>query len=94
MGGATGVVKLLLEAGADPAEQNSAGETALSLAVLMGHWDCAEALLQSPGGARAVQVGALEGACLFCYPASVRLPFVIHPSRSPFNNIGPKKKSN
>jgi hypothetical protein len=68
MGGATGVVQLLLEAGADPAEQNGAGETALSLAVLVGQWECAEALLRSPGGARAVQVGALDGACLFCYP--------------------------
>jgi hypothetical protein len=70
MGGATGVVQLLVEAGADPAEQNGAGETALSLAVLVGQWECAEALLRSPGGARAVQVGALDGACLFCYPVS------------------------
>ncbi len=70
MGGVTGVVHLLLEAGADPAEQNGAGETALSLAVLVGHWECAEALLLSQGGARAVLVSALEGACLFCYPVS------------------------
>jgi hypothetical protein len=50
------VVQLLLEAGADPAVQNGAGETALSLAVLVGQWEYAAALLQSPGGAGAVQV--------------------------------------
>ena len=72
MGGATGVVQLLVEAGADPAEQNGAGETALSLAVLVGQWECAEALLRSPGGARAVQVGLLPCVMfgLFCYPVS------------------------
>jgi hypothetical protein len=85
MGGATGVVQLLLEAGADPAEQNGAGETALSLAVLVGQWDCAEALLLSQGGARAVQVGVLEEACRFCHPVSnVLQPCVMHPSCSRF----------
>lgn len=56
LGGVASVVQLLLDAAADPTVQNSAGETALSLAVLAGQWECAEALMQSPGGTRAVQV--------------------------------------
>ncbi len=52
------MVQLLLEAGADPAVQDAAGETGLSLAVLVGQWESAEALLQSPGGAAVVQVAA------------------------------------
>jgi ankyrin repeat protein len=56
--GVVSVVQLLLEAGADPASQDCAGETALSLAVLLGQWECAEAMMLSPGGAGAVQVAA------------------------------------
>jgi hypothetical protein len=50
------VLQLLLEADADLALQDAAGETALSLSVLLGRWECAEVLVLSPGGARAVQV--------------------------------------
>ncbi len=56
LSGFKNVVQLLVEAAADPAAQNSAGETALSLAVLVGHWECAEALLHSQRGITAVQV--------------------------------------
>ncbi len=52
------VLQLLMEAGADPAAQNGAGETALSLAVLAGRWECAEVLVRSLRGAVAVQVAA------------------------------------
>ncbi len=50
------MVQLLLEARADPAAQNGTGETALSLAVLVGQWECAEALVISTGGVSALQV--------------------------------------
>ena len=56
--GALREVGALLEAGADPARRNGAGETPLSLVVLAGHWGCAEALARSPGGTAAVQVSA------------------------------------
>jgi hypothetical protein len=49
-------MQLLLDAGADPATQNGAGETPLSLAVLLGQWECAEILVQSPRGAEILQV--------------------------------------
>ncbi len=57
------VVQLLLEAEADLAElesQHDAGGKPglLSLAVLVGQWGCAEALLCSPMGAEAVRVSA------------------------------------
>mmetsp|Transcript_54978 Transcript_54978/g.115050 ORF Transcript_54978/g.115050 Transcript_54978/m.115050 type:complete len:162 (+) Transcript_54978:801-1286(+) len=65
LGGVVRVVQLLLEAGADPAVPNGAGETALSLAVLAGQWECAEALVLSPGGAGAVQAQDRNGwTCL------------------------------
>ncbi len=54
--GSEPVLQLLLEAGAEPASQDGAGETPLSLAVLVGRWECAETLLCSSGGAGAVQV--------------------------------------
>ena len=56
--GALREVRVLLEAWADPARRNGAGETPLSLAVLAGQWGCAEALARSPGGTAAVQVSA------------------------------------
>lgn len=56
LGGVASVVQLLLEAGADPAAPNGAGETALSLAVLVGQWECAKALVMSAGGVGALQV--------------------------------------
>jgi ankyrin repeat protein len=58
LNGSERLVQLLLEAGAEPASKDGAGETPLSLAVLVGQWGCAEALLRSPGGAGAVQVTA------------------------------------
>jgi ankyrin repeat protein len=63
LSGDRSVAQLLLQAGATPATQNSAGETALSLAVLVEQWECAEVLLRSPGGARAVQVTAHDALC-------------------------------
>jgi hypothetical protein len=57
--GSDRVVQLLLEAGAEPASIDGAGETPLSLAVLVEQWGCAEALLRSPGAAGAVQATAI-----------------------------------
>ncbi len=56
------MLQLLVEAEADPAAPNGAGETALSLAVLAGQWECAEVLVRSRRGAAAVQV-TMRGAC-------------------------------
>ncbi len=70
LGGVASVVTLLLEAGADPAVQDGAGETALSLAVLVEQWECAEVLVRSPGGAGALQVAA---QCALA-PCDARLP--------------------
>ena len=50
------VVQLLLEFGVEPALQDCDGQTPLSLAVILGQWGCADALLRSSGGAVAVQV--------------------------------------
>ncbi len=61
--GAVSVVQLLLEAGADDRMKDCMGQTPLSLAVLLGQWECAEALVLSPGGAAALQVSA----CLTCF---------------------------
>ena len=59
LGGAEIVVQLLLEARAEPASQDDAGRTALSLAVLVGQWRCAETLLLSIGGGKTVQVAKI-----------------------------------
>ena len=66
-GTAVSAVQVLVEAGADPSAPNGAGETALSLAVLAGQWECAEALLRSPGGAEAAQVAC---PCLRDHPTA------------------------
>ena len=44
------VVKLLLDAGAEPAPRNGSGITPLGMAMIMSHFDAAEALVA--GGAR------------------------------------------
>ncbi len=58
LNGDVSVVQLLLDAGAHSGRQDCTGGTPLLLAMLWGHWDCAEALVLSPGGAAAVQVTA------------------------------------
>jgi hypothetical protein len=79
LSGGASVVQLLLEAGADPAAPNGAGETALSLAVLVGQWECAEDLVRSPRGAGVVQVAALSP----CDTRSEPWPQTRSPARPP-----------
>jgi hypothetical protein len=67
------VLRLLVEAGANPSVQNGAGETALTLAVLAGQWECAEVLVRSQGGAAAVQVARLDSCCFLGCRASFLL---------------------
>ena len=66
LSGAVSVVQLLLDAGADTGRKDCIGETPLSLAVLVGQWECAQALLQSPGGAAAVQVSSHLAGLSLC----------------------------
>ena len=58
------MARRLVEAGADAASRNGAGKTAVALAVHMEHWECAEALVTSPGAAEAIQVWMVSW--LFC----------------------------
>ena len=69
LGGSESVVQLLLEAGAEPASQDGAGRTPLSLAVLVGQWGCSEALLRSPGGAGTAQVAEILTQILMLFSA-------------------------
>jgi ankyrin repeat protein len=97
LGGVASVVQLLLEAGADPAAQNGAGVTGLLLAVLMGQWECAEALVLSPGGAAALQVLfppslsrvqaslSLSSMCICIeYPPNAPMAVACAPSSTPY----------
>jgi hypothetical protein len=78
LSGTASVVQLLVEAGADSAVPNGAGETALSLAVLAGRWECAGALLRLPGGAVSVQVDALDARCPFGHRPDLLAASVMH----------------
>jgi hypothetical protein len=85
LNGSDRVVQLLLEARAEPASQDGARETPLSLAVLVGQWGCAQALLLSPGGAGAVQVTAVHtfihgpNLCSVCLHTRIPTPWATRP---------------